>query len=606
MSISNAQLALELSLSGPSPSQGESAVTTLRSVRIQRFKRIADAAFDVEPLNVMVGANNSGKSSIIQGLHFGVALLQTIRLSGDWPKEPKSPNLSRSVNSTQLIYSPSEDASALGAGGRLLELLEHAATFDFTLSTGETCSVNFRKGKNRNIIVSVSNQQVAYKLSSLEQPFSIFSPGLAGIAKRENYVSDGILLRTLARGDANLVLRNILWRLWNTDLWSGFMDDLHYVFPHIEIKAAFEEKTAEFIDVQLNTGAGWVPLELAGTGILQAMQILSYIHRFSPSIVVLDEPDSHLHPNNQRLLCTLLRKITEERQTQVLLTTHSRHVVDTLGQSSGFLWVRNGSVDIADEDDELGVLMEIGALDIKERASQSGVSAVVLTEDEITGPVESIIFSSGFDSDSTVVLPYYGVTGIKQLRPLTRLIMSANPKAKIILHRDRDYLTDAEVSAWETDIRALGVEPFVTKGLDIESYFLNANLLASANTELDAGGFDILLKELLARHEDDMLSSFVRGRTDVERKSGNAAKLDPGRIAVDARKALSSNAAQYAGKSTLSLLRKEFQRTYAKNLRLPPSSPELADPRLAVVASKLPKGKGGSKEATSPEATSRT
>jgi len=36
---------------------------------------------DLKGVNVLVGGNNSGKSSIIQGLHFGVGLLQTIALA---------------------------------------------------------------------------------------------------------------------------------------------------------------------------------------------------------------------------------------------------------------------------------------------------------------------------------------------------------------------------------------------------------------------------------------------------------------------------------------------------------------------------------------------
>ena len=53
----------------------------LQSIRLQRFKRINDAAMDLKGVNVLVGGNNSGKSSIIQGLHFGVGMLQTIALA---------------------------------------------------------------------------------------------------------------------------------------------------------------------------------------------------------------------------------------------------------------------------------------------------------------------------------------------------------------------------------------------------------------------------------------------------------------------------------------------------------------------------------------------
>jgi predicted ATPase len=181
-------------------------------------------------------------------------------------------------------------------------------------------------------------------------------------------VSDGVLFRALARGDANLVLRNILLRLWKTPAWQLLLNDLNEVFPGLAISVNFRERTDEFIEVLIKSTKDWVPLEIAGTGVLQTTQILSYIHRFGPSIIVLDEPDSHLHPNNQRLLCALLRRVAEDRGTQVLLTTHSRHIVDAIGPSSGFLWVRNGSVDVAGADDEIGVLLDIGALDVKERA----------------------------------------------------------------------------------------------------------------------------------------------------------------------------------------------------------------------------------------------
>lgn len=177
----------------------------------------------------MVGANNSGKSSIIQGLHFGIGLLQTIRLSGNWTS---GSDISTSINPTQLIYSPSEDVNSLAMGGKLLESIETAMTFRFTLASGEQPTVTVRKGRNRNILVAVSTATAADRLARLEKPFSVFSPGLAGVSKTEQYVSDGVLLRTIARGDANLVLPNILLRLWDTPEWDSFLFDLREIFPN--------------------------------------------------------------------------------------------------------------------------------------------------------------------------------------------------------------------------------------------------------------------------------------------------------------------------------------------------------------------------------------
>jgi hypothetical protein len=556
----------------------------VRSIRLRRFKRIVDASFDLKDVNVLVGGNNSGKSSIIQGLHFGIGLLQSVSLAGKW--EASGPTLSTSLSPNQLTYAPSDDVYALGHGGRLLESKEQGISLDLTLGSGDSISVRVRKGRNRNILITIHNQTAAAALRSLERPFSIFSPGLAGIAKRETYASDGVLLRTLARGDANLVLRNILLRLWNTPAWNPFIDDLHEVFPGLEIRLMYNEKTDEFIDVAIASGNEWIPLEIAGTGVLQAIQILSYIHRFEPAIIVLDEPDSHLHPNNQRLLCALLRRVALDTRTQVLLTTHSRHVVDAIGGTSNFLWVRGGSVDTAGPDDEVAILMDVGALDLKERAGQPNIDAIVLTEDELTKPLELVLESSGFDLTRTVVLPYYGVTTVRNLRPLVNIIHGTNGKAKIVVHRDRDFLSIAEIEEWKKAIRAFGVEPFVPVGRDIEAAFLKPKYLADANRSITEKQAQDMVEAVVKDMRDNLIADYVNGRVEVARKSQLGGSLNHGALAVEAQKAINANPGMFCGKSVVRGVRGRFRDVLKANLATNVASAHLRDDALAGIAKK--------------------
>ena len=516
----------------------------LQSARIQRFKRINDAVFDV-----LVGANNSGKSSVIQALHFTVGVIQTLRLTD-------SRRSASTLNPSQLIHSPTETVYPLGSGGRLLEDRDQAISVRLDLDTGESCTVAIRKGRNRNINVTVDNPDVAESISDLSQPFTIFSPGLAGIAKNEQYVSDGVLLRTLARGDANLVLRNILLRLWKQPEWSNFIHDLREVFPDCDVRVAWQVDTDEFIDVlYLNEGQS-VPIELAGTGALQAMQILSYIHRFGPSLIVLDEPDSHLHPNNQRLLCALLRTIAEERDTQVLLTTHSRHVVDALSGAVRFRWVRNGTVEIANQDDEIGVLLDIGALDVRERVNSIDAKAIVLTEDTNYRLLGVLLAANGFDADHTLILPYHGVTTIRNLRPLLQVIRSSNADATIVVHRDRDFLSDDEAQEWEEAIRRLHVEPMLTHGTDVESHFLDSHHLAENNQDQTAEEFVDLVKSIREDNRADLIQSYVNGRLQIARINGTFGSLNIGRLAAEAGDKISRNPDKLAhGKMVLRRLR---------------------------------------------------
>lgn len=560
--------------------------TQLASVSVKRFKSIDDAVFDVTALNVFIGANNSGKSTVAQLIHFGVSILQAIELKQRWGNKSTA---SMSLSPEELLYSPCVDLYTLGTGGRLMESEDSAIVLILALTDGEKIRIEIRKGRNGNIRVAVENTNAARKLSSLSEPFTIYSPGLAGIARSETSISNGVLLRTIARGDANLVLRNILYRLSeDKSNWSQFLIDLRELFGGLEIDVAYDPETDEHILVYADTGSGRVPIELTGTGVLQAVQILGYVRYFAPSVIILDEPDSHLHPNNQRILCKLLQVVSEERDTQVFLTTHSRHVVDALSGQSSFLWVRSGTVETIQQDHDLAVLLDIGALDVKEMLSQSDAKCIVLTEDSLKHNLEVLLSSSNIPTDNSLVLAYHGCTTPHNLRPLLDLIRTSNPSTKIIVHRDRDYLSTDEVAEWEKKILEMGADPFTTDGVDVESHFLKVEHLAGLNSISEKEMQD-LLTQSTNESRNDSIAKYVNGRTDIEKKAGTFGKLDLGKLAAGAPAVFDSDVERYRhGKTVLRALRGIFQEKYKVNLRVVEESDSIKCDRLSEIAKKLP------------------
>jgi hypothetical protein len=396
------------------------------------------------------------------------------------------------------------------------------------------------------------------------------------------------LLRTIARGDANLVLRNILIRLsGKSEEWSDFTGDLKQLFEQIEISVEFAPETDEHIMVFANLGTGKVPIELAGTGVLQAVQILGYVHFFHPSVIILDEPDSHLHPNNQRLLCKLLQGVAEERATQVFLTTHSRHVVDALSGQATFLWVRNGTVESIEQDHDLAVLLDIGALDVKEMLSHSRARCIVLTEDALKRNLELLLEASGFPMSETLVLAYYGCTSPHNLRPLLELIRGSNSSAKIVVHRDRDYLTDDEGNDWRIKMRDMGAEPFLTDGVDVESHYLNAQHIATLNN-LPLTEVETLIGDATDSCQSTSVEKYVNGRTDLEKKNGTFGKLNLGQMAVDAPSLIEKDKERYRhSKTVLKTLRSKFQERYGTNMKIIHATEHLRSNHLVTIASKL-------------------
>ena len=554
----------------------------LQNIKIDRFKRLASIDFNVDGVNILVGGNNSGKSTIIQAVHFAFTLFQSLTISNKWPAKDKT---SLTISPTELIYIPSEDPYALGHGGRLLEDSDKGIAIQFTFDNGEIIKLTIRKGRITNLLVAPENIDFAKSISKLDAPYSIFSPGLAGVSRTENYVSDGVLLRTLARGDANVVLRNILYRLKQKIEWTSFEDDLALIFPTVRLDVQFSPTIDQYIAVNVIEGGRYVPLDLAGTGLLQTIQILSYFHLFAPKLIILDEPDSHLHPNNQRLLCSLLSSLSIDRDVQVLITTHSRHVIDTMYSDAKLLWVREGGVATGLPDDQIEILLELGALDVREKIAEHKYTAVFLTEDRITHLLAILLKNSGFDMDKTAILPYNGVTSAHLLKPLVRQIKDVS-KATIIVHRDRDYLAEAEVSAWRKEIVKIGAEPFVTNEIDVEGYFLSqkyVTLVASPH----GLEFEDIKSRVVEGESDDIISSYVNGRIEFERKNGTIGQVNYGALSVEgARLAVSEPFNVMKGKKRLAKLRKVFQHSSLR-FEMIKDSDQPMDEDLKTIAKRL-------------------
>lgn len=75
----------------------------LKKISIEKFKRIEKIDIDLEKINILVGANNSGKTSILQAIQFAIGAAQTARKNGGVLKKSK---VSYSGATTSFQYLP--------------------------------------------------------------------------------------------------------------------------------------------------------------------------------------------------------------------------------------------------------------------------------------------------------------------------------------------------------------------------------------------------------------------------------------------------------------------------------------------------------------------
>ncbi|MEL7227108.1 MAG: AAA family ATPase, partial [Cyanobacteria bacterium J06576_12] len=88
----------------------------LNRIKIEKFKNIAEIEIPLGGINLLIGSNNAGKSSVQQAIQFAVSVAQsTNQQNARWEGE-RCPS---SLSSQNLIYSPLRDIEALAPQGRL-------------------------------------------------------------------------------------------------------------------------------------------------------------------------------------------------------------------------------------------------------------------------------------------------------------------------------------------------------------------------------------------------------------------------------------------------------------------------------------------------------
>jgi energy-coupling factor transporter ATP-binding protein EcfA2 len=499
----------------------------IASITIRRFKRLEKVHLDLGETTLLIGANNSGKSSILQAIHFAVSIAQSARLVGEgvsWRNDA----FELSINPSQLIYSPVADVLSLASGGTLQESRETQIEIEFQDALGFRCTVGLRRGRNRNVAVSIVGRRLGEFLMDLENPFTVYAPGLAGVPKEERYFSPGVIRRIVARGDANLTLRNVL-RMLHDDgsSWDLFLQDMQSIFNGITIDLTFNENTDENIQVYFQLPGGpRLPIDAAGTSILQASQILAYVALFKPQILILDEPDSHLHPDNQRALCDLIYKLASSRGFQAMISSHSRHVLDTMKNKSQVAWLSKGK--LIDEPDlnATAMLLDLGALDSVDYFADGEIRCVVATEDTEKDPLRAILWSNDFAEDDTEIASYTGCTKIDAALVLGAFLRAKAPHVELVVHRDRDYLSDDACEAFSQKLSAAKIVPFLTELSDIESYFLDSAHLHALNPSVPRERIEELLQEATEQTAEKSVAAIVNQRTAEAfkiRQAGGAA-----------------------------------------------------------------------------------
>lgn len=436
------------------------------SVRFRNFKALGQFSVTLNHVNVLVGPNNAGKSTILSAFRILAAAIQ--RAGTRQPEVMEFPSGPRWGYRVPLAGIP------VSVENVHTNYEDRDATIDFRLSNGRELSLYWPAGDSACILFASQNIRKTGTFKKL-YPVSIgIVPTLGPIDQDEKLVLEETLKKGLLSVRASSYFRNY-WYHFPED-FGEFQKLIVVTWPGVEIEppslVAAEGKLVMFCRENRT------PRELywAGFGFQVWCQSLTHVLRANRhSVLIIDEPEIYLHPELQRQLLAILRGAGPD----VLVATHSSDIVSECDPAEVLLVdkAKQSARRIVAVEDLQVALQSIGSLHNLALTQLSRTRRAVCVEGEDFSILRQFATRLGYSrlgsgADVTVIR-LDGFPTASQIRAFgLGLKRALSVPIRLFGVFDRDYRCDGEVSS----IRAALEKEFfrfeILNRKELENYLL--------------------------------------------------------------------------------------------------------------------------------------
>lgn len=333
-------------------------------VGLKYFKLFEGEEFKLADHVVLAGPNNSGKTTLIQAIktwHFALSKWLTARMPGGEAGGDGAINgikrLSAKVRTgapltrKEFTPVPLRELNLLWTdtftGLRRKELkgqkLGAPRVLTITLA-GETDGENWELGME----FRYANSELIYTKPSAEQledlPIAarnltvVHVPPFSGIGPEETGVDRPYQELLIGQGKAGEILRNLLLevhQLADGNAWGELVAQVERIFGYRLLPPQYEGRAfimCEYLPgIPPKRGKGGLPrldIANAGSGFQQVLLLLGFFYARPASLLLLDEPDAHLHIVLQKEVFDHLRQVAAARKCQLIVATHSEVLLE--------------------------------------------------------------------------------------------------------------------------------------------------------------------------------------------------------------------------------------------------------------------------------------
>jgi len=480
-------------------------------VRVVRFKRFADNYFDLSGGTVLLaGPNNSGKTTLLHAIAaWHLALKRWLAERG-----PSGGKRRISVVLDEFTALPLREMNLLWLNRHTAARLPHQKQpkpapiyVEVTVSKGqrveESLTIEFMYANEKLVYIRpVQSPESAEPIDTLPDWAKslevIHVPAFSGIGTQEPRHAIGIQKKLVGEGRPGEIVRNLLLDIWEASRRQNDQPPQEYHAPWKDLKADIARLfqcdllPPEFSDARpyvvceyrpkanpadKTTRAPKLDIANAGSGFHQVLLLLSFFHARPSSVLLLDEPDAHLHFILQREIFDLLRSVAQRRSCKLVVATHAEVLLDGTepDQIISFIGQQPRRLVTAEEKQRLrDALRRLTAIDLLQA---DHVQAVLYVEDESDHKILRE-WAAALDHPALrflqfpYLVPLQGKGNVDEAKRHFQSLRLAKPEIKGLCILDRDAEDGAAIRGMPD-----GMSVRTWNRYEIENYLLIPDLL---------------------------------------------------------------------------------------------------------------------------------
>jgi AAA domain, putative AbiEii toxin, Type IV TA system len=295
----------------------------IRRVVIRRFKRFEEVVFDLPGHVVLAGPNNTGKTTMLQAVAaWALALERWQRLNdfqrhgGAYSKAPITRQTFSAVPLRVFDLLWNQRRSRLPLEIEVTDMQNRTVTMEFIHDTTEQVLVRPKPAAEPQTVRDV-------------RPQVVFVPPMTGLSTDEPVYQRPKLEQLLGQGKPGDVIRNLLVEAHQSPAWNELVDCISRLFSYnlLPPNADGPDIIAEY---QMIENGPRLDIASAGSGFQQVLMLLTFLHTRRGSVLLLDEPDAHLHVILQDAIYNELRQVAAKSNSQLIVATHSEVIINSV------------------------------------------------------------------------------------------------------------------------------------------------------------------------------------------------------------------------------------------------------------------------------------